>query len=123
MTSKTVMVIEDNDLNRKLFNDVLEVHGFQAVSVPDGTTALALARQNPPDLIVLDIQLPRYSGLTVLQWFREDRVLRCVPALAVTAFATKSDEQIFRNAGFEGFLSKPVTVDAFMSAIHQNIAS
>jgi len=90
---KTVLIVEDNDLNMKLFNDLLEAHGYYTLQTKDGIEALRMARAERPDLILMDIQLPEVSGLEVTKWIKEDDDLRAIPVIAVTAFAMKGDEE------------------------------
>jgi two-component system, cell cycle response regulator DivK len=94
---KTVLVVEDNELNMKLFNDLLEAHGYRVVQTRDGLSALDMARKHNPDLILMDIQLPEVSGIEVTKWLKEDDQLRKIPVIAVTAFAMKGDEQKIRE--------------------------
>ena len=96
---KKVLIVEDNDLNMKLFNDLLVAHGYGTLQTKDGVEALALARQHRPDLILMDIQLPEVSGLQVTQWIKGDDDLRMIPIIAVTAFAMKGDEEKIRDGG------------------------
>ena len=115
--TKRIVVVEDNDLNRKLFCDVLSANGFEAMPVADGNIALDTARQYLPDLIIMDIQLPGISGVDLIETAKEDADLRDIPVLAVTAFAAKGDEERIRAAGASGYLSKPVSITPFMSAV------
>src|SRR6202166_3160993 len=87
--AKKVLIVEDNDLNMKLFNDLLEAHGYITLQTQDGVEALRMARQHRPDLIMMDIQLPEVSGLEVTKWLKEDDDLRSIPVIAVTDFAMK----------------------------------
>lgn len=112
------MVVEDNDLNRKLFCDVLKAHGYEVVPVADGQNVIPTARKFRPDGVVLDIQLPNVSGLELIQAFRADRQLRAIPILAVTAYAGKGDEEKIRAAGATDYLAKPVSITPFMAAVH-----
>ena len=96
---KTVMIVEDNELNMKLFRDLLEAHGYHTVGTRDGIDALDLARKHRPDLVLMDIQLPEVSGLEVTRWLKEDPELKAIPVVAVTAFAMKSDEERIRQGG------------------------
>ena len=96
--SKTVMIVEDNELNMKLFHDLLEAHGYQIVGTRNGIEALDLARKHRPDLVLMDIQLPEVSGLEVTKWLKDDPELRAIPVVAVTAFAMKGDEERIRQA-------------------------
>jgi two-component system, cell cycle response regulator DivK len=114
---KTVLVVEDNELNMKLFNDLLEAHGHRVVQTRDGLSALDMARKHMPDLILMDIQLPEVSGIEVTKWLKEDDMLRSIPVIAVTAFAMKGDEQKIREGGCEAYISKPISVMSFLQTI------
>ncbi|NQX93559.1 MAG: response regulator [Erythrobacter sp.] len=116
--TKRIMVVEDNDLNRKLFCDVLSANGFEALPVADGGHVLDTAIRHTPDLIVMDIQLPGVSGVDLIQAAKQDVRLEAIPILAVTAFAAKGDEERIRAAGASGYLSKPVSITPFMSAVN-----
>ncbi len=115
--TKTVLIVEDNELNMKLFNDLLEAHGYRTVQTRDGRKAVPLAREHMPDLILMDIQLPEVSGLQVTQWLKEDASLRDIPVIAVTAFAMKGDEEKIRQGGCEAYLSKPISVAKFLETV------
>ena len=115
--AKTILVVEDNELNMKLFNDLLESHGYVVVQTRDGLAALELARQHKPDLILMDIQLPEVSGIEVTKWLKEDDDLKAIPVIAVTAFAMKGDEQKIREGGCEAYISKPISVMSFLQTI------
>lgn len=95
--AKTVLIVEDNELNMKLFNDLLEAHGYATLKTADGIEAIELARTHRPDLILMDIQLPEVSGLEVTKWIKEDDALKSIPVIAVTAFAMKGDEERIRE--------------------------
>jgi two-component system cell cycle response regulator DivK len=111
------MVVEDNDLNRKLFCDVLKANGFEVAPVADGEVVLETARQESPDLIIMDIQLPGISGVDLITAAKQDAKLRDIPVLAVTAFAAKGDEDRIRSAGAAAYLAKPVSIIPFMNAV------
>ena len=113
------MVVEDNDLNRKLFCDVLKANGFDVQAVADGNIVLETARETSPDLIIMDIQLPGISGVDLIAAAKRDQVLEGIPVLAVTAFAGKGDEERIRSAGAAGYLAKPVSIMPFMSAVKE----
>jgi two-component system cell cycle response regulator DivK len=115
--AKTVLIVEDNDLNMKLFNDLLEAHGYATIQSKDGMEALKLARDHHPDLILMDIQLPEISGLEVTKWIKEDPDLKAIPVIAVTAFAMKGDEEKIRQGGCEAYLAKPISVQKFIEAV------
>ena len=115
--AKTVMVVEDNDLNMKLFHDLLEAHGYNILQTKDGMEALRLAREHRPDLILMDIQLPEVSGLEVTKWIKEDDDLKSIPVVAVTAFAMKGDEEKIREGGCEAYIAKPISVTNFLQTV------
>ena len=115
--AKRILVVEDNDLNRKLFCDVLKSQGYVVEPVADGLVALERAREFVPHLIIMDIQLPNVSGLDLIEGAKADPLLRAVPVLAVTAYAGKGDEERIRDAGAEGYLAKPVSIGPFMAAV------
>jgi len=115
--AKTVLVVEDNELNMKLFHDLLEANGYQTIQTRNGLEAIDLARQHRPDLILMDIQLPEVSGLEVTKWIKEDDDLRSIPVIAVTAFAMKGDEERIRQGGCEAYLSKPISVSKFIETV------
>jgi two-component system cell cycle response regulator DivK len=119
--TKTVLIVEDNELNMKLFHDLLDAHGYGTIQTRNGMEALALAREHRPDLILMDIQLPEVSGLEVTKWLKEDDELRTIPVVAVTAFAMKGDEERIREGGCEAYLSKPISVSTFLDTIRQFI--
>ncbi len=116
---KKVLIVEDNDLNMKLFNDLLVAHGYGTLQTKDGVEALTLARQHRPDLILMDIQLPEVSGLQVTQWLKQDDDLRMIPIIAVTAFAMKGDEEKIRDGGCEAYIAKPISVASFMRTVER----
>ena len=111
------MVVEDNELNLKLFCDLLRAHGYEADPVRDGREALERARAFEPDLVVMDIQMPHVSGLELIEQMKADEGLRRTPIMAVTAYAAKGDEERIRDAGAEGYVSKPISVMRFVEAV------
>jgi len=115
---RKVLVVEDNELNLKLFCDLLTAHGFEVAPVSDGREALARARAFTPDLAVMDIQLPNISGLELIEAMKADPTLASTPIMAVTAYAAKGDEERIRQAGAEAYVSKPVTVTQFIQAVN-----
>lgn len=115
--AKRILVVEDNDLNRKLFCEVLKSQGFAVEPVADGHVALDKAREFVPNLIIMDIQLAEISGLELIERAKADPVLRSIPVLAVTAYAGKGDEERIRDAGAEGYLAKPVSIGPFLTAV------
>ena len=121
--AKTVLIVEDNELNMKLFHDLLDAHGYGTVQARNGMDALELARQHRPDLILMDIQLPEVSGLEVTKWLKDDESLKHIPVIAVTAFAMKGDEERIREGGCEAYLSKPISVVKFIETIKHFLGS
>lgn len=121
MSASKVLIVEDNELNMKLFHDLLEAHGVETVETRDGKNVLELARQHKPDLILMDIQLPEISGLDVTKMLKEDEELKSIPVIAVTAFAMKGDEQKIREGGCEDYISKPISVGHFLEVIQKYI--
>jgi two-component system cell cycle response regulator DivK len=119
--AKTVLIVEDNELNMKLFRDLLEAHGYQTSGTSNGFEALDLVRKLRPDLILMDIQLPQVSGLEVTRWIKDDPELRAIPVVAVTAFAMKGDEERIREGGCEAYLSKPISVGKFIETVRRFI--
>jgi len=115
------MVVEDNDLNRKLFCDLLKANGFTVEPVADGREAIERARIFVPELVIMDIQMPNISGLELIEILKADEALRAIPVLAVTAYAAKGDEDRIRDAGAEGYLAKPVSIGPFMQAVRKLI--
>lgn len=115
--SKKVLIVEDNELNMKLFHDLLEAHGIDTVETSDGNAVLDLARENKPDLILMDIQLPEVSGLDVTKWLKADEELKDIPVVAITAFAMKGDEEKIREGGCEDYISKPISVTRFLDVV------
>ena len=116
---KSVLVVEDKELNMKLFRDLLDAFGYDTVACRDGVRAVDLAREHKPDLIIMDIQLPQLNGLDVTKWIKDDPELVHIPILAVTAFAMRADEQRVREAGCEGYLSKPIQIASFMREVNR----
>lgn len=119
--SKKVLIVEDNELNMKLFDDLLGAHGYDTVKTRDGTKVLDIARAEAPDLIIMDIQLPEVSGLEVTQRLKADETLKKIPVIAVTAFAMKGDEERIREGGCEDYVSKPISITDFMKVVHKHL--
>lgn len=120
--AKTVLVVEDNDLNMKLFHDLLETQGYRIFQTKDGMDALKQARDHHPDLILMDIQLPEVSGLEVTKWIKEDDNLKDIPVVAVTAFAMKGDEEKIREGGCEAYIAKPISVSNFLETVKRFVS-
>ena len=118
---KTILIVEDNELNMKLFHDLLDAHGYATLQTRNGMDALGLARKHRPSLILMDIQLPEVSGLEVTRWLKDDEELRDIPVIAVTAFAMKGDEERIRGGGCEAYISKPISVMSFIGTVRKFI--
>jgi two-component system cell cycle response regulator DivK len=115
--AKKVLIVEDNELNMKLFHDLLEANGYDIIGTRSGIDVMNLARNHRPDLILMDIQLPEVSGLEVTRWLKDDDELKSIPVVAITAFAMKGDEERIRQGGCEAYLSKPISVAKFLETI------
>jgi two-component system cell cycle response regulator DivK len=118
-SAKTVLVVEDNELNMKLFHDLLESQGYNILQSKDGVDALRMAREHRPDLILMDIQLPEVSGLEVTKWIKEDENLKSIPVIAVTAFAMKGDEEKILGGGCAAYIAKPISVTDFLETVQR----
>jgi two-component system cell cycle response regulator DivK len=118
---KLVLIVEDNDLNMKLFRDLLEAHGYRTMHTRDGMDVLPLCREHHPDLIIMDIQLPEVSGLDITKWLKAEPDLKSIPVIAVTAFAMKGDEEKIRAGGCEDYLSKPIMVTQFIATVKRHL--
>ncbi len=116
---KKVLIVEDNELNMKLFADLLEAHGYDTRQTREGLKAIGIARSYKPDLILMDIQLPEVSGLEVTKWIKDDKDLADIPVVAVTAFAMKGDEKRIRDGGCEAYIAKPITVSSFLATVRK----
>lgn len=119
--AKRVMIVEDNELNLKLFTDLLRAHAFLVEPLADGAQAVERARSFQPNLIVMDIQLGALSGLDIISEMKRDARLKLVPILAVTAYAGKGDEERILSAGAEHYVSKPIGVAGFLSAVQETM--
>ena len=116
---KKILIVEDNELNMKLFSDLLEAHGYETRETREGLKAINIAKQYKPDLILMDIQLPEVSGLEVTKWIKDDKTLTDIPVVAVTAFAMKGDEKRIRDGGCEAYIAKPITVTSFLETVRK----
>jgi two-component system cell cycle response regulator DivK len=116
---KRILVVEDNDLNMRLLKDVLEAHGYCVGAAMEGEIALKMARYFQPDLILMDIQLPDISGLEACRRLKADPLTSCIPVIAVTAFAMAGDERRARDAGCDGYVTKPIMLPTFLPMVSQ----
>jgi len=117
MNGKRILIVEDNDLSLMLLNDLLEVHGYEILKTGQGLEAIKLAQDNKPDLILMDIQLPDLSGLDVTRLLKQDDQTKCIPIIAVTAFAMLGDEASALESGCDAYIAKPVVVHSLLRTI------
>ena len=121
--SRTILIVEDNELNMKLFHDLLTAHGYNTLQTNNGHDALKIARAEKPDLILMDIQLPEISGLEVTRMIKEDDDIRHIPVVAVTAFAMKGDAEKFKQGGCEAYIAKPISVAGFIETVRKFVGT
>ena len=117
--SKSVLIVEDNELNMKLFHDLLEAHGIDTIQTSEGNSVMDIAREKKPHLVLMDIQLPEISGLDITKMMKADDDLKEIPIIAVTAFAMKGDEEKIRESGCEDYISKPISVTDFLEVVQK----
>jgi two-component system cell cycle response regulator DivK len=122
MNKPLILIVEDNDKNLKLARDLLQYSGYQTIESTDAEGGIILAKQCQPALILMDIQLPGMSGIEGLRHLREDPETEAIPVIAVTASAMTDDEQKIRSSGFNGYIRKPIDIDAFLEEIRQIIS-
>jgi len=115
--TKKVLIVEDNELNLRLFRDLLEAHGAEVQTVRDARLALDTMRAFLPELVIMDIQLPHISGVELIRMMKGDAILDTIPVMAVTAYAGKGDETRVREAGADAYVSKPISVSRFVAAV------
>ncbi len=114
---KTVLVVEDNDASMMLFRDVLEARGYNVLQATDGMEGWRMAREHRPYLILMDIQLPDFSGLEVTKWLKNDEDLKSIPVIATTAFATAGHEEKIREGGCDACIVKPISIPVFLQTV------
>ena len=115
--TKTVLIVEDNELNMKLLDQLLRVNGYDTIQSIDGSDVLEIAKDKMPDLIIMDIQLPGRSGLEITKDLKADEELKHIPVVAVTAFAMKGDESLMLKAGCDDYIPKPISVPVFLETV------
>ena len=120
---KKVLIVEDNELNMKLFHDLLEAYDIDTIQTREGKLAYDMAMEHKPDLIIMDIQLPEISGLDITKQLKQNDELKSIPVIAVTAFAMKGDEQKIREGGCEDYISKPISVSRFIEVVRKHLDS
>ncbi len=122
MAGELILIIEDNEKNRKLERDILQFHGYRTVETDTAEEGIRLAQATPPALVLMDIQLPGMNGIEALQHLRADPRTRAIPVIAVTASAMTHDRQQIMAAGFDGYQAKPIDVTQFVAAVRQAVA-
>lgn len=122
-TGKTVLIVEDNELNAKLFRDLLSARGHRIVELREGRDAIKMVKEQNPNLILMDIQLPEISGFDLIKMIKADYTISDIPIIAVTAFAMKGDEERIRTSGCDDYLSKPISVSLFLKKTAQYLGS
>jgi two-component system, cell cycle response regulator DivK len=120
-TPAKVLIIEDNELNLKLFRDLLSIGGHESIETRDGADAVRMVKSEQPDLIILDIQLPNISGIDLIEFLKSNDDLRRIPIIAVTAYASAEDERKIRDAGCEDYLAKPLSIDSFLKTVNKYV--
>ncbi len=120
-SGKKILIVEDNELNLKLFTDLLEAHGHRVVKTRDGEKAEDMTADEQPDLVIMDIQLPHISGIDIIKNIKARPDLKHIPILAVTAFAMHDDEEKIMAAGCEGYLAKPISIESFLGSVSQHL--
>ena len=114
-----ILIVDDSPSQLVGLKRIVEKLGHQAITAEDGAAGVEAAKREVPDLILMDIQLPEVSGLEVTKWIKEDDDLRCIPVIAVTAFAMKGDEEKIREGGCEAYIAKPISVTNFLKTVQQ----
>jgi two-component system cell cycle response regulator DivK len=122
MAGELILIVEDNEKNRKLERDILQFHGYRTAEADNGEDGVALALATPPALILMDIQLPRMNGIEALRLLRADERTRDIPIIAVTASAMSQDRQKIMAAGFDAYQAKPIDVTGFVAAVREMLA-
>jgi two-component system cell cycle response regulator DivK len=123
MAGELILIIEDNDKNLKLVRDVLQFHGYQTAEAITAEDGLVLARSQHPALVLLDIQLPGMDGFAALRQLRADPITKSIPVVAVTASAMERDRQKILEAGFNGYMTKPIQVKEFAEEVRTMLAA
>jgi two-component system, cell cycle response regulator DivK len=122
MAGELILIVEDNEKNRRLVRDVLQFKGYETIETETGEEGVELARSRQPALVLMDIQLPGMDGITALKLLRQDPATRGIRVIAVTASAMTQDRQTILAAGFDGYQSKPINVKGFLEAVQEMLA-
>lgn len=119
--SAHILIVEDNELNRKLFQDLLEVNKYRVSTADEASQVLPKMRNDPPDLVLMDIQLHSATGTDIMLEIKADPQLKHIPVIAITAFVLRDDRERLLNAGFEGYIPKPISIDSFLKTIREQL--
>jgi two-component system, cell cycle response regulator DivK len=122
MAGELILIVEDNEKNRRLVRDVLQFKGYETIETETGEEGVELARNRQPALVLMDIQLPGMDGITALKLLRQDPATRGIRVMAVTASAMTQDRQTILAAGFDAYQSKPINVKGFLEAVQELLA-
>lgn len=123
MANELILIVEDNDKNRKLARDLLQFKGYRVAEAENAEAGLALAAAQPPDLVLMDIHLPGMNGIEARKRLRADPATSAVPVIAFTASVMPQDRSQITDAGFDGFVSKPINIKEFLAAIEVKLAA
>lgn len=117
--NKTILIIEDNIINKKLFHDLLEAHGYDIVETENATEAIYLAKTANPCVILMDIQLPEISGVDLIKKMKAEESIKNIPIIAVTAFAMKDNEEMVMASGCDAYVAKPISIEPFIQLVNK----
>jgi len=120
---KTILVAEDNLVNREVIREMLEAWGFRVLEAPDGQQALLAAKKQRPDLVLMDIQMPGHDGFSVMRQIRSDAEIKAIPILALTAYAMRGDSEKALSAGFDGYITKPIDMELLRDEITRHLGA
>ena len=123
MANELILIVEDNEKNMKLARDVLRFHGFRTIEATDGETAVTMSAEQQPALILMDIQLPGIDGIVAMQRIRADERTRHIPTVALTASVMTGDRERFDDAGFDGFIAKPIDIKIFPDQVRAHLVA
>ena len=118
-SNRKILIVEDNKLNMKLFKDILEAEDCIVIECFDPMFAMRIVEEELPNLILMDIQLPRISGYDLIQWIKADANISHIPIIAITAFAMEDDKEKILSLGCEGYMSKPISMDPFIENVNK----
>ena len=121
--SKTILIVEDNELNMKLLDDILRLQGYKTAKSTDGSDAVDLTRSEHPDLILMDIRLPGLSGLDIARTLKADDDLKYIPVVAVTSYALEGDREKILGSGCDGYITKPISINGFLETVARHLST